>query len=56
MTFDTHLVHGIELQSGEDREIHGSDHETGEENRDNRDPILRAKVVNLCRGAQDRHA
>lgn len=52
----TNLVNGIKLQSGKDREIHGGDYDTGKENRDDRDPILRTKVVNLCWSTQDRHA
>lgn len=50
------LVNGIKLQGGEDRKVHGSDRETGEKSRDDRDPILCAKVVDLRRSAQDRHA
>lgn len=52
----TNLVHRIKLQSGEDGKIHVGDHETGEEDRDDGDPILRAKIVDLRRSAQDRHA
>lgn len=52
----TNLINGVKLEGSKDRKVHGGDHDTGEENRDDRDPILRAEVVDLCRGTQDRHA
>lgn len=52
----TNLVHGIKLQRGKDGEIHVGDRETGEKDRDDGDPVLRAKIVDFRWSAQDRHA
>jgi len=52
----TNLVNGVKLQSSKNWKIHSSDHDAGKKNRDDRNPILRAKVVDLRRSTQDRHA